>query len=151
MEDQETEGQKARSPGGAAGEKISPEPEDGEQKPEGEEPETGVTVILSTTGRRATIGVKRDGADAFIAAFENQGIDQLIEDVPEALERARSQWAESPLYPKHNKPKPPRAKKDAGNAPERKKTAGKKAEGKGAGGEQPGAEPEAVQPKLKLF
>ena len=132
--------------------------------------ETGVTIILSTTGRRATIGVKRDGADAFIAAFENQGIDQLVLEAPEALERARSHWAESPMYPAYNRPKPARAKKGQGPAQGRgkNKAAGTaQPEGQNPGADQPGAnqpgtdqpegqdpgaeQPGAVQSTLKMF
>ena len=124
-----------------------------------------MTIILSTTGRRATIGVKRDGADAFIAAFENQGMDQLVLEAPEALERARSHWAESPMYPTYNRPKPARAKKGQGQGQGRGKNraaATAQPEGQNPGTDQPGTDqpegqdpgaeqPGAVQSTLKLF
>ena len=133
----EPEGLETASP-----ETESPETESLET---GTELETGVTIILSTTGRRATIGVKRDGADAFIAAFENQGMDQLVLEAPEALERARSHWAESPMYPTYNRPKPARAKKgQPGFSPGQGQEQGR-SDG-AAGGTEPGDRPARDRP-----
>ena len=133
-----------------------------DQKPQEETREPGMTAVLSTTGSIATIGVRREGTDAFLEAFGQLDIEALAEELPGVLARAQIQWEENPLYPKYKKPAKPRAKQ--GN---RKKTAASPAaaaapaESETAGAETAGAEtagtdgeeraPEPAQQELKLF
>jgi len=67
-----------------------------------------VKVVIAVKGTRAFVGVQSPNCDPIFITMEG-GLDTALERVPELVEAARQQWAESPRYPKADLPevKPP--------------------------------------------
>ena len=51
------------------------------------------------------IAAQRPGTDPIIESFQVPEITLLAQEIPAFMERAISQWEESPQYPKHVKPR----------------------------------------------
>ena len=70
--------------------------------------EPDIKIVLSISEGSAHIGAQKPAADPVIESFDTLDIDVLVQQLPDFLERAQNQWAESLMYPKHVKPSQPR-------------------------------------------
>ena len=64
-------------------------------------------VIVSIKEGRATIGVQQPSSDPHIESFDDRGVSELAQEVPDVLERARARWEEAPKHPAYTRPTSP--------------------------------------------
>ena len=60
---------------------------------------TGLKIVITVTGARASIGVQEGGADPVIEAFDGLGLAEVLDEVPGVLHGARVHWESSATYP----------------------------------------------------
>ena len=75
--------------------------------PAGTSGEQDIKIVLSISKGSAHIGAQKPASDPVIENFETLDIDVLVQQLPDFLERAQNQWAESLMYPQHIKLSPP--------------------------------------------
>ena len=94
-EEQESKGENARDPQGAAGAEVEAGmPED-------------LKVVVSIKGGRATIGVQRPSSDPYIESFDDPDLADVTQEVPAVIKRARDRWEHAPKNPTFERPAPP--------------------------------------------
>ena len=86
------------------GETAEQDPSD-QQNAAPESSDSDIKIVLSIKNGQAMIAAQRPGTDPIIESFQVPEITLLAQEVPAFMERAISQWEESPQYPKHVKPR----------------------------------------------
>lgn len=85
-----------------------PEPDQAPQDTTGRPtvPNPSIKVVITLTGTKALVGVKRTNTDPFIEVInEIQSNEQAIQQAAQVLQRATEHWADNPRRPKYVKPK----------------------------------------------
>ena len=65
-----------------------------------------IKVVIALKDGSGAVGVQTPDCDPFFLLVEGE-LAAVLGRVPEALETARAQWAQSPKYPKANLPEHP--------------------------------------------
>ena len=76
-----------------------------QQNAASESSDSDIKIVLSIKSGQAMIAAQRPGTDPIIESFQVPEITLLAQEIPAFMERAISQWEESPQYPKHVKPR----------------------------------------------
>ena len=76
-----------------------------QQNAASESSDSDIKIVLSIKSGQAMIAAQKPGTDPIIESFQVPEITLLAQEVPAFMERAISQWEESPQYPKHVKPR----------------------------------------------
>jgi hypothetical protein len=58
-----------------------------------------VKIVVVLKGSRATVGIQAPECDPIISLVKGD-LDEILEEIPKLLERARARWAEAKTYPK---------------------------------------------------
>ena len=76
-----------------------------QQNAASESSDSDIKIVLSIKSGQAMIAAQKPGTDPIIESFQVPEITLLAQEIPAFMERAISQWEESPQYPKHVKPR----------------------------------------------
>ena len=69
-----------------------------------DEPTNDLKVIVSLRGGITTVGVQRPEVDPHIESFAHDGLEDVLEEVVQVVERASARWEDSPKNPAYSRP-----------------------------------------------